>query len=90
MASPLFPWGAMLRAALSAGIAPEAFWRLSLCEWRWLAGDRGTAMDRGRLDALMGNYPDGMEPCATPSSEAAQVGSEPSGVRLSVKGEASG
>ena len=55
----LFPWGAMLRAALAAGIAPEAFWRLSLREWRWLAGG-GDAMSRGRLAVLMGAYPDSL------------------------------
>ena len=58
MLAPLFPWRAMLRAALAAGIAPEAFWHLSLREWRWLSGGRGAAMDRGRLAALMGVYPD--------------------------------
>ena len=51
----------MLRAALSAGIAPDAFWRLSLREWRWLAGERGEAMSRAQLAALMGAYPDGEE-----------------------------
>ena len=51
------PWGAMMRAALSAGIGPEAFWRLSLKEWRWLAHG-GDAMDRGRMADLMGAFPD--------------------------------
>ena len=56
----MLPWRDMLRAALAAGIGPEAFWRLSLREWRWLAGGGGGgAMDRGRLAALMGAYPDG-------------------------------
>jgi len=54
----MFPWAVMLRAALSLGIGPEAFWRLSLREWRWLSG-AGEAMDRGRLAVLMGAYPDG-------------------------------
>jgi len=53
----MLPWDAMLRAALTAGIAPEAFWRLSLREWRWLAG-KGEGMDGARLAALMGAYPD--------------------------------
>jgi len=53
----MLPWGAMLRAALSAGIAPEAFWRLSLREWRWLAAQSG-GMSRGRLADLMGAFPD--------------------------------
>ena len=55
----MFPWRDMLRAALAAGITPDAFWRLSLREWRWLAGERGDAMSRGQLAALMGAYPDG-------------------------------
>ena len=54
----MLPWGAMLRAALSAGIAPEAFWRLSLREWRWLAGGGG-GMSRGRLAAMIAAHPDG-------------------------------
>ena len=53
----MLPWSAMLRAALTAGIAPEAFWRLSVREWRWLSG-KGEGMDRTRLAALMGAYPD--------------------------------
>nr|WP_321510039.1 phage tail assembly chaperone [uncultured Hyphomonas sp.] len=57
----MFPWRDMLRAALSAGITPDAFWRLSLREWRWLAGERGDAMSRAQLAALMGAYPDGEE-----------------------------
>lgn len=50
----------MLRLALSLGIAPEAFWRLSLKEWRMLTEtERGPApMARGRLDELMGRWPD--------------------------------
>jgi hypothetical protein len=51
----------MLRAALSAGIAPEAFWRLSLREWRWLAGNGGDAMSRMRFAVLMSAFPDGGE-----------------------------
>ena len=54
----MFPWRDMLRAALSAGIAPDAFWRLSLREWRWLAGEGGVAMSRGRMMALMEAFPD--------------------------------
>jgi len=44
------------------GIAPEAFWRLSLAEWRALtAGDGGAALGRRELDALMRDHPDGGE-----------------------------
>ncbi|MCA8900287.1 MAG: phage tail assembly chaperone [Hyphomonas sp.] len=54
----MLPWGAMLRAALTAGLSPEAFWRLSLREWRWLAGAGGDGMGRGRLVGLMDAFPD--------------------------------
>jgi uncharacterized phage protein (TIGR02216 family) len=54
-------WAPMLRAALALGIPPGAFWRLSLKEWRMLTEvERGPApMERGRLDELMGRWPDG-------------------------------
>ena len=55
----MLPWAVMLRAALSAGVTPDAFWRLSLREWRWLAGEGDEAMSRGRLAVLMGAFPDG-------------------------------
>ncbi|MBA4227722.1 MAG: phage tail assembly chaperone [Hyphomonas sp.] len=47
----------MLRAALALGIGPEAFWRLSLREWRWLARG-GEAPSRGELMAMMADHPD--------------------------------
>ena len=55
------PWGPMLRTAALLGMAPPAFWRLSLKEWRMLTEtERGPeAMGRGRLDELMGRWPDG-------------------------------
>lgn len=51
----------MLRLAVSGfHIAPEAFWRLSLKEWRALGGEGGAqALDRPRLAALIALYPDG-------------------------------
>lgn len=49
----------MLRAALQAGIAPEAFWRLSLKEWRWLtARDAAAPLERSAFERLMEIYPD--------------------------------
>ena len=53
-------WAPMLRAAVAMGVGPEAFWRLSLKEWRMLTeAERGPApMGRGRLDELMGRWPD--------------------------------
>jgi uncharacterized phage protein (TIGR02216 family) len=53
----MLPWGEMLRAALAAGVAPGAFWRLSVREWRWLAGDSAGAARRD-LEGLMRRYPD--------------------------------
>lgn len=53
----MLPWGEMLRAALALGIGPEAFWRLSLREWRWLA-QGGDVPSRADLAAMMTDYPD--------------------------------
>lgn len=54
------PWCEMLRAAAAAGVAPEAFWRLSLREWRMLAGAPGAAapMGRGEFERLAEAWPD--------------------------------
>ena len=52
------PWAALLRAALAMGIAPEAFWRLSLAEWRAISGAGGEALGRGGFDELARRYPD--------------------------------
>jgi uncharacterized phage protein (TIGR02216 family) len=55
----MLPWGEMMRAALSAGVAPDAFWQLSLREWRWLAGGvGGDALGAEALEHLMTDYPD--------------------------------
>lgn len=50
----------MLRTALALGIAPEAFWRLSVREWRMLtAADGGAApMERSDLERMMEAWPD--------------------------------
>jgi uncharacterized phage protein (TIGR02216 family) len=40
----------MLRAAVRLGIGHEAFWRLSLREWRMLTERPGGAVTLGRLD----------------------------------------
>ena len=54
----MLPWAEMMRAALVMGIGPEAFWRLSLAEWRWLTGVRDRVPDRNTLERLMKTYPD--------------------------------
>lgn len=54
------PWPALLRlAAVRFHIPPDAFWRLSLVEWRALtAPDTAPALDRAGLDALLARHPD--------------------------------
>ena len=49
------PWGGLLAAALRIGLAPEAFWRISLAEWRLLiAGAQGgEVMGRMEFEALL-------------------------------------
>lgn len=53
-------WGAMLRTAVALGVQPEAFWRLSMREWRMLtAVSPGAApMGRGELERLARAWPD--------------------------------
>lgn len=54
------PWGEMLRTAVTLGVAPSAFWRLSLTEWRMLTARPSTAqpMDRGAFERLAEVWPD--------------------------------
>lgn len=54
------PWDAMLRrAAIEFAVPPTAFWRLSLKEWRALAGaPAAPALARPELAALMARFPD--------------------------------
>lgn len=60
-------WPGLLRlAALRFGIAPEAFWRLSLAEWRMLTDDGAApAMTRQGLLELMAAHPDGAQNTST-------------------------
>ncbi|WP_184717164.1 phage tail assembly chaperone [Caulobacter sp.] len=52
-------WAAPLRLALRLGIAPEAFWRLSLVEWRLLTETPPQpVLTRSGLTALIARYPD--------------------------------
>jgi uncharacterized phage protein (TIGR02216 family) len=52
-------WRAALRAAARLGIAPAAFWRLSLIEWRAIAGPaEARPLSRAALQILMADYPD--------------------------------
>ena len=43
-------WGPMLQAAARMGVGPEAFWRLSLREWRWLTAGPVQAQPMGRSE----------------------------------------
>jgi uncharacterized phage protein (TIGR02216 family) len=53
------PWAAMLSDAVRLGISPEAFWRLSVREWRMLTERPGTAaMGRDAFERLAGDWPD--------------------------------
>jgi len=62
------PWGEMLRAAARLGVAPDAFWRLSLREWRMLTERPVGAAPLGRRDfeRMAEAWPDS-EPVAEPS-----------------------
>lgn len=54
------PWPGLLRlAALRFGIAPDAFWRLSLVEWRALVDEPSGALNRAALETLARAWPDG-------------------------------
>ena len=53
------PWGAMLVEASRMGISPEAFWRLSVREWRMLTERPGTAaLGRDGFERLARAWPD--------------------------------
>ncbi len=57
-------WRAALRlATLSLAIPPEAFWRLSLAEWRALTETPAApVLNRAALDALIARFPDEVTP----------------------------
>jgi uncharacterized phage protein (TIGR02216 family) len=44
------PWSEMLRVAARLGVGPEAFWRLSLREWRMLTARPESPAPMGRED----------------------------------------
>ncbi|GAM98864.1 hypothetical protein U91I_02500 [alpha proteobacterium U9-1i] len=52
-------WSAWLKAAAFAGVTPEAFWRLSLREWRALTGAvDADVLSRTTFHELAKRYPD--------------------------------
>ncbi|WP_022698683.1 phage tail assembly chaperone [Euryhalocaulis caribicus] len=50
-------WRGALRAAAGMGLTPEAFWRLSVAEWRALNGEGG-GLKRAAFEALAARFPD--------------------------------
>ncbi len=53
------PWAPMLATAALMGVPPEAFWRLSVWEWRALTSrPHSEALQRSELNKLMQTYPD--------------------------------
>lgn len=53
------PWAAMLAAALSRGLGPACFWRLSLREWRAISwSHHGAMLPRAAFVALVQRFPD--------------------------------
>ncbi len=61
-------WREALRlASLTLAIPPEAFWRLSLAEWRALTqAPAAPTLDRAALDALIARFPDNPAPWGRP------------------------
>jgi uncharacterized phage protein (TIGR02216 family) len=52
-------WSAALALAARLGTSPEAFWRLSIVEWRALLGvETAAPLSRRELDTLMRDHPD--------------------------------
>jgi uncharacterized phage protein (TIGR02216 family) len=54
-------WADALRfAVMRLGLAPDTFWRLTLLEWRALAGAQAAeagVLRRSELEALLARYP---------------------------------
>ncbi len=55
----MIPWRQWFAfAVVSLGLSPQAFWALTIAEWRWLAPDDSAAMGRSSLETLIALYPD--------------------------------
>lgn len=52
------PWPELLQCAVTLGLQPSAFWRLSVREWRALSTERRHALSRHEFEALMRAHPD--------------------------------
>lgn len=53
----LLPWPRLMATALQLGITPQAFWSLSVSEWR-AAHNEHTVLSRDDLDRLSAAFPD--------------------------------
>ena len=63
MTIPVTPWAAMLGEAVRLGVMPEAFWRLSVREWRMLTERPGaSALGRAGFEKLAQAWPDNPPP----------------------------
>ncbi len=49
----MIDWAGIFRAGISLGLMPDAVWRLSLREWRWLARSAAPVLSRAEFAALM-------------------------------------
>lgn len=55
----MIPFRQWLRhAVLALGLSPDAFWALTLAEWRFLAPEAPSVLSRAGLEALIAQYPD--------------------------------
>lgn len=54
-----FPWGRLLQAGLRLGLTPEAFWKLSLREWRLITAKKSdSGFGKKDLSRLIAAFPD--------------------------------
>ena len=54
-----FPWARLLQAALRLGLAPDAFWKLSLREWRLITATKSEGgFGKKALSRLLAAFPD--------------------------------
>jgi hypothetical protein len=64
----MMPWSDLLRAAAMLGVLPNAFWALSVYEWRALMG-QSKGLDTARFHELYAAFPDQTPAPFTPPSE---------------------
>jgi len=55
------PWAELLAAALRVGVAPAAFWQLSIAEWNMIMGglrEGARPLSHAEFKALAARFPD--------------------------------